>query len=113
MSAASLGSQSRPAHISFRRHACPLYLAQTSPRATVSLFQGFIFYEKVTHNHFFCLANANTLTLHDLQIFQTTENVVLHNEGCLHAKPGAFLDGEWFGFESLDASRSSQINSYV
>lgn len=65
------------------------------------------------YNHLLILRDLDSFPLGNLQILQSTQHVVLHDEVGLHAELGAFLDGEGFRFQSFDGTRGGQINGDV
>ena len=69
--------------------------------------------EKETHNHLLILGDLDPFPFGNLQILQTTQHVVLHDEIGLHAELGALLDSEGFRFQSFDGTRSGQIDGDV
>lgn len=58
-----------------------------------------------TYQHLLVLAHSDALSLNNLNIFQATENIVLHLERGLDAESAAFLDGERLILETVDRSR--------
>jgi hypothetical protein len=64
----------------------------------------------ITYNHLLVLANANTLSLDDLDILQTTENIMLDLELGRHPEPGAFLDLERMVFEGQLGALGGEVN---
>jgi hypothetical protein len=61
--------------------------------------------EFLTHNHLTILAHTNTLALHNLNVVQPAENVMLHLERRRHRKLCALLDLEGLVLEGVRASR--------
>ena len=65
------------------------------------------------HNHLLILRNLDPFPLRNLQILQSAQDIVLHNEIGLHAELGPFLDGEGFGLQGLDGARGGQVDGDV
>ena len=68
---------------------------------------------KNTDNHLLILGNPNPFPLRNLQILESAQHIMLHNEVGLHAELGSFLDGERFRFERFDGAWGGQINGDV
>lgn len=56
---------------------------------------------------------AKDLALHNLDVLQAGEHLVLDLEGDLHAERGAFLDGERFLCKSLNRGSILQIDNDI
>ena len=66
-----------------------------------------------TYNHLFILSNLDPFPLRHLQILQSAQHFVLHDESGLHAELGPFLDGEGFRFQRFDGTRGGQVDGDV
>jgi hypothetical protein len=68
--------------------------------------------ERSTYKHFLLLL-TEPMALHNLEILQTRENLVLDLELDFHAVLGALLDGEWLRLKRLNRTRRAKINRDV
>ena len=66
----------------------------------------------IRSNHLLCLL-AQAVPLHDLEIFQACQDLVLNLEVDLHAIFGSFLDGEGLRFEILQLAWVTKVNDDV
>jgi len=60
---------------------------------------------RITADHFLVLAHPNALTLGDLDVFKTGENLMLDHEIRLHLVLATLLDGERFLLQALKSAR--------
>jgi hypothetical protein len=67
----------------------------------------------IASNHLLVLAERNALSLELLDVLQPREDLVLHDKRCLHLIFATLFDGERFGFERFDSSRSREINGDI
>lgn len=67
----------------------------------------------ITSQHLLILANPDTLSLHDLQVLQTAQNLMVDLEGNLDTECGAFLDGEGLVFQSFEGTGGGEIDDDV
>lgn len=63
-----------------------------------------------THQHLLILGNSHTLPLHNLQILQPTQNLMLHDERSLDTEHGSLLDLEGFVFQGLDSTGFGEVD---
>ena len=63
-----------------------------------------------TYQHFAILANLDTLTLDDLDILQTTENLVLNLERDDHRELRALFDLEWLVLKCSLTARLREVD---
>lgn len=62
-----------------------------------------------TYNHLLQFINSDTLALDDLNILETTQNVVLHFESSSEVEFRTFLDLERVILQSLESIRSREL----
>ena len=65
-----------------------------------------------TYNHLALLANLDALALDNLDVVQTTENLVLDLEGSNHGELSTLLDLERLVLEGDLASRGGEVDGY-
>jgi len=70
----------------------------------------FIGAEETAYQHLLVLGDTDTLSLNDLDIVETTEDLMLHLELGTHGKLGTLLDLERLILEGLFRSRSGKVN---
>jgi hypothetical protein len=63
-----------------------------------------------TYQHFLVLGNSNTLSLDDLHIVETTEDLVLHLELGRHGELNPLLDLERVVLQGLLRAGGSEVN---
>lgn len=66
-----------------------------------------------TYQHLLVLADPDSLPLHNLQVLQTAQHLVVHLEHDLDAERGALLDGERLVLEVVERAGRRQLNHHV
>lgn len=68
------------------------------------------FGKRTAYNHLAVLGHLDTLTLDNLHIVQTAEDLVLHLEGGRHGELGALLDLVGLVLERVFGARSTKVD---
>jgi len=85
---------------------------QDQPRTCLLIHRFLRRVRTVRSNHLLSLL-AQGVPLHDLEILQAGQDLVLNLELDLHAILGSFLDGEGVRFEILHLARVAKVNDDV
>ncbi len=90
--------------------SCPAFACQSGAAAGCYWQAGGL--EEKTYDHFTVLANPDSLALHDLDVLQTAEDLVLDLESGPHGELGSLLDLERVVLEGGLATGGREVDRH-